>query len=82
MPAAHLARSERSSLCDALIQAGPGAPTLCEGWLTRDLAAHVFVRERRPLAMPGILLGGNFASSPTARWRRRCGSFGYVGSRG
>jgi uncharacterized protein (TIGR03085 family) len=37
MQASHLARSERSGLCDALIQAGPGAPTLCEGWQTRGI---------------------------------------------
>jgi uncharacterized protein (TIGR03085 family) len=34
---------------------GPDAPTLCEGWTTRDLTAHLLVRERRPDAMPGIL---------------------------
>lgn len=36
---------------------GPDAPTLCEGWTTRDLAAHLVIRERRPDAMPGILVG-------------------------
>lgn len=36
---------------------GPDAPTLCEGWATRDLAAHLVIRERRPDAMPGILVG-------------------------
>lgn len=35
---------------------GPEAPTLCEGWQTRDLAAHVVVRERRPDAAGGILI--------------------------
>ena len=55
MPAPHLARGERSGLCDLLSQLGPDAPTLCEGWTTKDLAAHLFVRERRPLAMPGLL---------------------------
>jgi uncharacterized protein (TIGR03085 family) len=33
---------------------GPDAPTLCEGWTTRDLAAHLVVRERRLDAAPGI----------------------------
>jgi len=42
-------------LCDALIEAGPDAATLCAGWRTKDLAAHLFVRERRPLAAPGIV---------------------------
>ncbi len=35
---------------------GPDAPTLCEGWNTRDLAAHVVVRERRADAAGGLLL--------------------------
>lgn len=35
---------------------GPDAPTLCEGWTTRDLAAHLVVRERRPDAAPGIMI--------------------------
>lgn len=35
---------------------GPDAPTLCTGWTTRDLAAHIIVRERRPDASPGIML--------------------------
>lgn len=49
-------REERTALCDLLEQVGPEAPTLCAGWSTRDLAAHLFVRERRPLAAPGIAL--------------------------
>ncbi len=35
---------------------GPDAPTLCEGWETRDLAAHLVIREYRPDAAPGILI--------------------------
>ena len=35
---------------------GPDAPTLCEGWKTRDLAAHLMIREYRPDAAPGILI--------------------------
>lgn len=50
------ARDERESLCDLLAALGPDQPTLCEGWATRDLAAHVLVRERRPLAAAGILI--------------------------
>lgn len=37
-------------------QLGPLAPTLCQGWATLDLAAHLVVRERRLDATPGILL--------------------------
>ncbi|MER6996326.1 TIGR03085 family metal-binding protein [Streptomyces sp. NPDC000410] len=51
------AKRERLLLADLLEAAGPDAPTLCEGWNTRDLAAHVVVRERRPDAAGGILLG-------------------------
>jgi len=47
---------ERAALCDLFIELGPDEPTLCEGWQTRDLAAHLVVRERRPDAAPGILL--------------------------
>ena len=50
------AHDERRALADSLLAAGPDAPTVCEGWLTRDLAAHIVVRERRPDASLGILL--------------------------
>ncbi|MFI2349056.1 TIGR03085 family metal-binding protein [Streptomyces sp. NPDC019443] len=51
------AKRERLLLADLLETAGPEAPTLCEGWKTRDLAAHVVVRERRMDAAGGILIG-------------------------
>ncbi|MEU5721770.1 MULTISPECIES: TIGR03085 family metal-binding protein [unclassified Micromonospora] len=50
------ARSEREALADLLLDLGPDAPTIDEGWRTRDLAAHLTVRERRPDAAAGILL--------------------------
>ncbi|MFI5760748.1 MULTISPECIES: TIGR03085 family metal-binding protein [unclassified Streptomyces] len=50
------AKRERLLLADLLESAGPEAPTLCEGWRTRELAAHVVVRERRPDAAGGLLL--------------------------
>ncbi|KKD04360.1 TIGR03085 family metal-binding protein [Streptomyces sp. WM6386] len=50
------AKRERLLLADLLETAGPEAPTLCEGWQTRDLAAHVVVRERRPDAAGGLLI--------------------------
>ena len=55
------ARAERLALSDLLTETGPDAPTLCQGWTTGDLAAHLLIRERRPDASPGIvipLLGG------------------------
>ena len=51
---------ERRELCDLFEELGPDAPTLCEGWATLDLAAHLVVRERDPRSGPGILLGGRF----------------------
>lgn len=55
MTAVPLDAQERDELCDLFLEVGPHAPTLCEGWTTADLAAHLVVRERDPLAMPGIL---------------------------
>ncbi len=49
-------RREREALCDLLLELGPHAPTLCEGWTTSDLAAHLVVRERSPLAGLGIVV--------------------------
>ncbi|HEU5475053.1 MAG TPA: TIGR03085 family metal-binding protein [Actinophytocola sp.] len=51
-----VATAERAALCDLFGAVGPDQPTLCGGWLTRDLAAHLVIRERRPDAAPGILL--------------------------
>jgi uncharacterized protein (TIGR03085 family) len=51
-----IARTERLALADLLAELGPDAPTLCTGWDTRDLAAHLVVRERRPDAAAGIVL--------------------------
>jgi uncharacterized protein (TIGR03085 family) len=50
------AQRERSALVSTFRQVGPDAPTLCAGWNTRDLAAHLVVRERRLDATPGITL--------------------------
>lgn len=50
------ARRERLLLVDLLDSVGPDAPTLCEGWTTRDLAAHLVVRERRPDAAGGLMI--------------------------
>ena len=51
-----VAQAERAELVETLRALGPDAPTLCEGWTTRDLAAHLVLRERRPDAAGGILL--------------------------
>jgi uncharacterized protein (TIGR03085 family) len=46
--------TERAALADLLDQLGPDAPTLCTGWTTYDLAAHLVVRDRVPAAWPGL----------------------------
>src|SRR3954471_19920874 len=48
--------AERAALADALENAGPHRPTLCDGWTTTELAAHLVSRERRPDAAAGILI--------------------------
>jgi uncharacterized protein (TIGR03085 family) len=56
------ARQERASLVSLCRSLGPDAPTLCEGWTTQDLIAHLVVRERRPDGLPGLVLGGPLAA--------------------
>jgi uncharacterized protein (TIGR03085 family) len=59
------ARDERTALCDLLTKLGPEQPTLCAGWQTGDLAAHLVLRERRPDAGAGVMGG------PLAGYTRR-----------
>jgi uncharacterized protein (TIGR03085 family) len=59
------ARDERTALCDLLTDFGPDQPTLCAGWQTGDLAAHLVLREHRPDAGAGVLGG------PLAGYTRR-----------
>jgi uncharacterized protein (TIGR03085 family) len=73
-----LAQSERQSLCNLLEDRGPLAPTLCEGWTTSDLAAHLYVRESRPLASPGILIPA-FAEITERAMEKAKGDLGYGG---
>ena len=72
----HLDARERRELCDLFEELGPDAPTLCEGWATIDLAAHLVVRERNPTAGPGILFGGSFAAH-TERLMEKATAAGY-----
>lgn len=48
--------AERAALVDALTAAGPHRPTLCDGWTTTELAAHVVARERRPDSGIGLVV--------------------------
>ncbi|SPM42014.1 TIGR03085 family protein [Mycobacterium numidiamassiliense] len=51
-----VAQRERAALVETMRGLGPDAATLCDGWTTRDLAAHLVIREYRPDAAPGILI--------------------------
>lgn len=47
---------ERRHLAALLRRVGPDAPTLCEGWVTRDLAVHLIERDSRPDLIAGTVL--------------------------
>lgn len=67
-----LARSEREDICNLMLEVGPDAPTLDEGWAVLDLAAHLVARERDLWSGPGLVLGGPLAKlTELARRRRR-----------
>jgi uncharacterized protein (TIGR03085 family) len=76
MSAAGILRVERAAMCDTFEAVGPDAPTLCDGWVTADLAAHLVVREHRPDSMPGVIIGGPFAGH-TDRLMERAKAKGY-----
>jgi uncharacterized protein (TIGR03085 family) len=63
------ARDERAALSALLDETGPAEPTLCEGWNTVDLAAHLVLRETRPDAAAGVM-GGPLAGH-TRRVQRK-----------
>jgi uncharacterized protein (TIGR03085 family) len=50
------AQRERAALVETMRTVGPDAPTLCGNWTTRDLAAHLVVRERRLDATAGVMV--------------------------
>lgn len=54
MPTA--AQRERADLAELFRSVGPDAPTLSGSWTTRDLLAHLVLRERRLDAAPGIMV--------------------------
>jgi uncharacterized protein (TIGR03085 family) len=65
---------ERQQLCDLFVELGPDAPTLLAPWSTRDLAAHLVLREHDSLAAPGLVLPGpwqRFAARRTAELAER-----------
>ena len=40
-----VAQLERAHLCDYLDEVGPARATLCDGWTTHHLVAHLAIRE-------------------------------------
>jgi uncharacterized protein (TIGR03085 family) len=63
------AQRERAALVETMRSVGPDAPTLCGEWTTRDLAAHLVVRERRLDTTPGIAVP--FLAGYTEKVRRQ-----------
>jgi uncharacterized protein (TIGR03085 family) len=51
---------ERLAMCYLFDELGADAPTLLDRWTARDLAAHIVLRERDPIAGPCIILPGPF----------------------
>jgi uncharacterized protein (TIGR03085 family) len=63
------AQRERAALVETMRTVGPNAPTLCGDWSTRDLAAHLVVREGRLDATAGVAVP--FLAGYTARVQRQ-----------
>jgi uncharacterized protein (TIGR03085 family) len=51
----HFVEPSREVLAETLLAAGPDADTLCEGWKTSDLAAHLYLREHRLAVALGLI---------------------------
>jgi uncharacterized protein (TIGR03085 family) len=62
---------ERGALADLFESLGPAAPTLCAGWDTAHLAAHLVNRERRPDALPGLGAELVLPGNPLTTWSHR-----------
>jgi uncharacterized protein (TIGR03085 family) len=63
------AQRERAALVETMRTVGPDAPCLCGDWTTRDLAAHLVVREGRLDTTPGIAVP--FLAGYTAKVQRQ-----------
>ncbi|WP_186759395.1 TIGR03085 family metal-binding protein [Arthrobacter alpinus] len=46
----------REVLAETLLAAGPDAATLCAGWRTQELAAHLYLREHSPKVGAALIL--------------------------
>ncbi|MCW2934576.1 MAG: hypothetical protein JWM19_5538 [Actinomycetia bacterium] len=70
-------RDERLALATLLAEKGPDAPTLCAGWKTGDLAAHLVLRETRPDAAAGAM-GGPLAGYTARALQRLAGRVSFA----
>lgn len=70
--------AERQAMADLMVTLGPDAPTLCEGWTTADLAAHLVVREGSILSAAGIMVPA-FASRTRAAMDKLLRTHGFLG---
>lgn len=48
------AQRQRAALIDLMAELGPFAPTMAGDWRVQELAAHLYIREHRLDALPGI----------------------------
>lgn len=46
-----LAQTERSALCDTVLQVAESRPTLCDGWDVKDLVVRLLLREGSPASV-------------------------------
>jgi uncharacterized protein (TIGR03085 family) len=69
MPGLFFDAVERARLADLLDELGPDAPTLLAPWTTRDIAAHLVLRDRDWLAGPGLVLPGAWSRFAERRQR-------------
>ncbi|NYE94111.1 uncharacterized protein (TIGR03085 family) [Psychromicrobium silvestre] len=61
----HFVDPSREVLAETLLAAGPGADTLCAGWRTQELAAHLYLRERNAGVGLGLVLRAFARASDT-----------------
>lgn len=51
----HFVEPSREVLAETLLAAGPDSDTLCEGWQTQHMAAHLYLREHRAVVALGLV---------------------------
>src|SRR5699024_9925513 len=48
--------AQRNQLAHLFLELGSNAPTLCEGWETKDLSAHLWIRANRHVESDGMFI--------------------------